>query len=92
MIYADTAIVCKGMFFHYCHKIQGFIVLRIHYPCCPLCFQKNPDYVQNTLVHTVTDLSTGRNLLIFRNINKAIQYIQEHPFETLALGDAGFVH
>ena len=88
---ADTAIVGNGVFVHFCHKIRGLMVLRIHHPCCPICFQKNPDYIQNRLVHTVIDLQTGQNVLIFKNFNKAVQYIQERPWETLALGDAGFV-
>ena len=91
MINADTAIVRNGVFVHYCHNIKGFMALRIHYPCCPICFQKNPDYVQNRLVHTIINLQTGENVLIFKDFNKAIQYIQDRPWETLALGDAGFV-
>jgi len=42
---ADTAIVGSGAFFHYCHKIKGLMALRIHHSNCPLCLQKNPDYI-----------------------------------------------
>ena len=88
---ADTAIVGNGIFVHYCHKIKGLMALRIHHACCPLCFQKNPDYKKKT-VHTVINLQTGSNVLIFKKLNKAIKYIQERPWETLALGDTGFVN
>lgn len=91
MINADTAIVGNGIFVHYCHKIRGLLALRIHHACCPICFQKNPDYIKNKMVHTVTNLLTGSNVLIFKDMDKAIKYIQDRPWETLALGDTGFV-
>ncbi len=91
MIYADTAIVSNGLFFHYCHKIKGLMALRIHHPFCQLCSQKNPDYIANKLVHTVTDMSTNRDVLIFADIHKAVQYMQVHPSDNLALGDTGYV-
>ncbi len=58
MINAYTEIVRDGYFFHYCHKIKGLMAFRIHYACCPLCFQKNPDYTKNKLVHVVINLLT----------------------------------
>ncbi len=91
MKYADTAIVGNGVFVHYCHKIRGLMALRIHHPCCPLCFQKNPDYTQNKMIHTVTNLLTGSTILAFSDVNTAIKYIQDHPWDTLALGDTGYV-
>jgi len=91
MINADTAIVSNGAFFHYCHKIKGLMALRIHHQYCPLCLQKNPDYIANKLVHTVTDMSTNRDVMIFADIHKAVQYMQDHPNDNLALGDTGYV-
>lgn len=91
MINADTAIVINGAFVHYCHKSKGLMWLRIHHPCCPLCLQKNPDHTPNKMVFPVTNLETGSNVLIFADQNKAIQYIQVHPSDGLALGDTGYV-
>jgi len=91
MINANTAIVSNGTFTHCCHKIKGLMTLRVHHPHCSLCLQKNPDYTSNRLVYPVTNLETGSNVLIFADENKAIQYIQEHPCENLALGDTGYV-
>lgn len=88
---ADTAIVCDGTFTHYCHKIKGLMMLRIHHPKCPLCLQKNPDYISNQLVSIVSNLVTGSVVMIFADECKAIQYIQNHPNDTLALGDTGYV-
>lgn len=88
---ADTAIVVDGAFVHYCHKIKGLMWLRIHHPCCPLCLQKNPDYITNTPVYPVTSMKTGSNVLIFADQNKAIQYIQDHYSDNLVLGDTGYV-
>jgi len=91
MINADTAIVGKGTFFHYCHSIKSLMALRIHHKFCPFCNQKNPEYIPNILVHTVTDMDSGRDILVFSDIHKAVDYIQNHPFENLALGDTGYV-
>jgi len=91
MTNADTAIVGNGTFTHYCHKIKGLMMLRIHHPYCPLCLQKNPDYTPNKLVHTVTNMETGSDVLIFADIHKAAQYIQDHPNDNLAIGDTGYV-
>jgi len=91
MINAETAIVGNGFFTHYCHKIKGLMALRIHHSNCPLCLQKNPDYISNKLVFPVTSMKTGSNVLIFADQNKAIQYIQEHYSDNLALGDTGYV-
>lgn len=91
MINADTAIVGKGMFIHYCHSMKTLMAFRIHYKSCPFCNQKNPDYIPNSLVHTVTDMITGRDILVFSDIHKAVDYIQNHPMENLALGDTGYV-
>jgi len=91
MINAETAIVSNGFFIHYCHNIKGLMALRIHHPNCPMCLQKNPDYIQNSLVYPVTNLETGSNVLIFAEQNKAIQYIQDHYSDNLALGDTGYV-
>jgi hypothetical protein len=88
---ADTAIVGNGVFVHYCHKIRGLMALRIRHPCCPICFQKNPDYTQNKMIHTVTNLLTGSIILTFSDVNIAIKYIQDRPWDTLALGDTGYV-
>ncbi len=87
---ADTAIVGNGTFTHYCHKLKGLITLRIHHSMCPLCMQKNPDYILNKMVHVVCNF-TGSTVLIFADEQKAIQYIQDHPFDNLALGDSGYV-
>ena len=91
MINADTAIVGNGIFFHYCHSIKGFMALRTHHKFCPFCSQKNPDYIPNKLVHTVTEMNSGRTVLIFADIQKAVDYMQKHPSENLALGDTGYV-
>ena len=91
MINADTAIVGKGLFFHYCHSVKTLMALRIHHKFCPLCSQKNPEYITNTLVHTVTDMDTGRDVMIFADIHQAVDYIQKHPNDNLALGDTGYV-
>lgn len=91
MINADTAIVSKGIFFHYCHNVKSLMALRIHHKFCPFCSQVNPDYITNKLVHTVTDMDSGRDVLIFTDIHKAVDYIQKHPCENLALGDTGLV-
>jgi len=91
MINADTAIVGNGAFVHYCHKAKGLMYLRTHHPCCPLCLQKNPDYISNKLVFPVTKIETGSIVLIFADQNKAIQYIQDHYSDNLALGDTGYV-
>ena len=91
MINAATAIVANGTFTHYCHKIKGLMMLRIHHPYCPICLQKNPDYTPNKLVHTVTNMETGSDVLIFADIAKAAQYIADHPYDNLALGDTGYV-
>ena len=91
MINADTAIVGNGFFVHYCHKIKGLMALRVHHRCCPLCLQKNPDYIKNKLVHIVTNMDTGSVVLIFSDIHKATQYMQDQPFANLALGDTGYV-
>ena len=91
MINANTAIVGNGTFTHYCHKIKGLMMLRIHHQHCPVCLQKNPDYIPNKLVHIVTNMETGSDVLIFGDIHKAALYIQDHPYDNLALGDTGFV-
>jgi len=88
---ANTAIVGNGTFTHYCHKINGLMILRVHHYCCPLCFQKNPDYITNQLVHVVSNLFTGSVVMIFGDECKAIEYVQNHPFDNLALGDSGYV-
>ena len=88
---AATAIVGKGMFFHYCHNVKSLMALRIHHKYCPLCRQVNPDYTPNKLVHTVTDMDSGRDVLIFSDMRKAINYIRDHPLENLAVGDTGYV-
>ncbi len=88
---ADTAIVGNGTFTHYCHKIKGFMILRVHHPNCPLCLQKNPDYISNKMVYVVSNLLTGSIVMIFADEKKAIQYIQDRPLDNLALGDTGYV-
>jgi len=91
MINADTAIVGNGSFVHYCHKIKGLMMLRIHHSKCPLCNQKNPDYILNRLVYPVTKLETGSIVMVFADQNKAIKYMQDHYSDSLALGDTGYV-
>lgn len=91
MIYADTAIVGNGAFFHFCHGMKGLMALRIHWEECPICTQKNPDYIPNKLVHTVINLSSGKIILVFANQIDAVTYVLKRPFENLALGDTGFV-
>jgi len=91
MINASTAIVGNGVFFHYCHKSKGLMALRIHWESCPLCLQKNPDYIPNKVLHIVSNLSNGKNYLAFENQIDAIKYIQKHSNEDLALGDIGYV-
>ena len=91
MIPADTAIVGNGFFTHYCHEIKSLMILRICHPCCPMCLQKNPDYISNRQVYPVTNLETGSNVLIFADQNKAIQYIYDHYSDNFALGDTGYV-
>jgi len=89
---ADTAIVGDGMFIHYCHKLKGFMALRTHHSGCPLCQQKNPDYIPNKMVHIVYSLKRDYStVLIFADEQKAIQYIHDHPFDHLAIGDSGYV-
>jgi len=36
-------------------------------------------------------MATNRDVLIFADIHKAVQYMQDHPFDNLALGDVGYV-
>jgi len=91
MINASTAIVSKGTFFHYCHNAKSLVAWRVHHKFCPLCKQVNPDYISNTLVHVVTDMDSGRDVLIFSDIHKAVDYIQKYPLDNLALGDTGYV-
>ena len=91
MINASTAIVSKGTFFHYCHNAKSLLALRIHHKFCPFCTQINPDYTPNKLVYAVTDMDSRQGVLIFADIHKAIDYMQSHPFENLALGDIGYV-
>lgn len=67
------------------------MALRVHHPNCPLCLQKNPDYISNILVHTVIDMTNNRIVMIFGDMNEAIKYIQDHPLESWALGDSGYV-
>lgn len=88
---ADTAIVSNGAFFHYCHKTKALMAWRIHHQFCPLCLQKNPDYISNKLIYTVTDMLTTRVVMTFVDIYKAVQYMQDHPNDNLALGDTGYV-
>ncbi len=90
-MYADTAMVGNGIFVHYCHKIRGLMALRIHHPYCPICFQKNPDYTSNKIAHTVIDLLSGRTILTFGDYDTAVKYVQERPWDTLALDTTGFV-
>lgn len=92
MTKASSAIVKDGMFFHYCHTAKSLMALRIHHLECPLCHQKNPDYIQNKTVFTVSDLSKNSPILVFANQNDAIKYIYEHPNDNLVLGDTGYVH
>ena len=91
MTNASTAIVKDGLFFHYCHQAKSLMALRIHHSNCPLCSQKNPDYIPNEQVFTVSNLSKNSVILVFASPNDAIKYIQKHPHDNLALGDTGFV-
>ena len=91
MINASTAIVGNGMFFHYCHNGKSLMALRIHWECCPLCLQTNPDYIPNKIVYTVSNLSNNNIYLTFEDQMDAIEYMQTHPNENLALGDTGLV-
>ena len=88
---ADTAIVGNGTFTHYCHKIKGLMMLRVHHMCCPLCLQKNPDYITNNLVYVISNIS-GSVVMIFGDQKRAIKYIHNHPKDYLVLGDSGFVN
>ena len=88
---ADTAIVGKNCFFHYCHKMKTLLALRIHRYNCPFCLQKNPDYISNSLAHAVTNIETGSIVMVFSDMTKAIQYMQEHSLENLSLTDTGYV-
>ncbi len=87
---ADTAIVRNGTFTHYCHEAKGLMMLRVHHIGCPLCGQKNPEHIPNKLIHIVCKFN-GTVVLGFADENKAIRYIQEHPFENLMLNDTGYV-
>ncbi len=91
MITADTAIVRNGTFTHYCHKLKGLMILRTHHQDCCLCKQKNPDYTPNKLVHTVINLLNSSLVMVFAKESDAIKYVQNHPFDHLALGDTGYV-
>jgi len=91
MINADTAMVSDGTFTHYCHEIKSLMILRIHHSNCPMCLQRNPDYISNKLAHTVIDMKTERVVLVFGDADKAVNYVLEHPFDNLALGDTGYV-
>lgn len=91
---ADTAIVANGTFTHYCHKRNTLKTLPVHHYCCPICSQKNPDYIPNQLVHVVCNLSgsvIGSVVMIFRDQLKAVQYIQDHPNDNLAFCDTGYI-
>jgi len=91
LINADTAIVGKNCFIHYCHSLKTLVALRIHREGCPFCRQKNPDYTPNKIAYAVIDFDSGTPVIIFENDIKAIQYIQDHPKENLALTDTAFV-
>ena len=91
MMKSGTALVVNGVFFHYCHKINSLMALRIHYSSCPLCKQENPDYIQNKIIYTVSDLTTGNVILAFDDEQKAISYMKNHPQELWCLGDTGHV-
>jgi len=88
---ADTAIVGKNCFFHYCHYVKGLMALRIHRSNCPFCMQKNPDYIPNHLIHVVSNLETGQVVMTFSDWEKAIRYMQSHHRENLSLSDSGYV-
>ncbi len=91
MINADTAIVGNGVFIHYCHDTKGFMVLRVRHQACPFCLQKNPDYIPNQIIYTVSNLVNGSVIMAFSDENSAIAYLQKHPLELWGLGDTGFV-
>ena len=91
MINADTAIVGNNCFIHYCHCLKTLVALRIHREGCPFCKQKNPDYIPNKIAYAVIDFNTGTIVMGFEDDKEAIQYIQDHPEENLALTDTGFV-
>ena len=88
---ADTAIVGKGFFIHYCHDVKSFMALKVSRAACPFCSQKNPDYIPNQIIYTVTSLVNGSLIMAFANQDSAIAYIQKHPLEPWALGDSGYV-
>ena len=67
---SGTALVINGVFFHYCHKINSLMALRIHHKSCTLCKQANPDYIQNKIIYTVSDLTTGKVILAFDDEQK----------------------
>ncbi len=91
MINADTAIVGNNCFIHYCHFYKTLVALRIHREGCPSCNQKNPDYISNNWAYAVIDFNTGTPVMVFEDDNEAIQYIQDHPHNNLALSGTGFV-
>lgn len=88
---ANTGIVGNGIFFHYCHKISTLMALRVHHSNCPLCNQKNPGYIQNNMIFTVSHLETGCVVMSFADQQRAIDFIQKNPNELWALGDTGYV-
>ena len=91
LINADTAIVGNNCFIHYCHSLKTLVALRIHREACPFCKQKNPDYTPNKGAFAVIDFKTGAVVMGFEDDKEAIQYIQNHPYDNLALSDTGFV-
>jgi len=88
---ANSAIVGKNCFIHYCHKMKTLIALRTHRSNCPFCMQKNPDYVKNNMAYAVINMETGSTVMVFADMDKATKYVQERPFENLALSDTGYV-
>lgn len=91
-ILAVTAIVRDGFFYHYCNTPNAWMALRIHHKGCPFCELKNPDYTPNKQVYTVSNFKNSSPILIFDSWDKATRYIQDHPNDSLMLGDTGYVN
>ncbi len=87
---AETALVSDTFFFHYCHKIKGFLCLRIYHEKCNICGQKNPNYIQNKLIFLVTDYD-NIPIMAFTDAEKSYDFISQNPLANYILHDTGLV-
>ncbi len=87
---AETALVTDRFFFHYCHKIKGFMCLTIKHQNCFLCGQKNPSYIKNKMIFLVTDYDSSP-ILAFTDQRKAFEFMSKNPEAEYMIHDTGLV-